>query len=93
MHLFWCFFSLFYFFPSEGVISNWLEEPRIPPCTIYQAFQYFLDITTPPSPVLLQQFASLATNDKQRKKLETLSKVMKGFNCVVQYSLYEVIQC
>ncbi|CAB1320161.1 unnamed protein product, partial [Coregonus sp. 'balchen'] len=35
-----------------GVISNWLEEPRIPPCTIYQAFQYFLDITTPPSPGL-----------------------------------------
>uniref|UniRef100_A0A3P8ZH67 Nitric oxide synthase 1 n=1 Tax=Esox lucius TaxID=8010 RepID=A0A3P8ZH67_ESOLU len=62
-----------------GVISNWLEEPRIPPCTIFQAFQYFLDITTPPSPVLLQQFASLATNEKHRRKLEILSKVMKGF--------------
>uniref|UniRef100_A0A8C7URS6 Nitric oxide synthase n=1 Tax=Oncorhynchus mykiss TaxID=8022 RepID=A0A8C7URS6_ONCMY len=62
-----------------GVISNWLEEPRIPPCTIYQAFQYFLDITTPPSPVLLQQFASLATNDKQRKKLETLSKGLQEY--------------
>uniref|UniRef100_A0A8C7UPF1 Nitric oxide synthase n=1 Tax=Oncorhynchus mykiss TaxID=8022 RepID=A0A8C7UPF1_ONCMY len=58
---------------------NWLEEPRIPPCTIYQAFQYFLDITTPPSPVLLQQFASLATNDKQRKKLETLSKGLQEY--------------
>uniref|UniRef100_A0A6Q2XU80 Nitric oxide synthase n=1 Tax=Esox lucius TaxID=8010 RepID=A0A6Q2XU80_ESOLU len=53
---------------------NWLEEPRIPPCTIFQAFQYFLDITTPPSPVLLQQFASLATNEKHRRKLEILSK-------------------
>uniref|UniRef100_A0A3Q4HQ40 Nitric oxide synthase n=1 Tax=Neolamprologus brichardi TaxID=32507 RepID=A0A3Q4HQ40_NEOBR len=58
-----------------GVISNWTNETRIPPCTIYQAFQYFMDITTPPSPVLLQQFAALATNDKQRKKLEILSKV------------------
>uniref|UniRef100_I3JWS0 Nitric oxide synthase 1 n=1 Tax=Oreochromis niloticus TaxID=8128 RepID=I3JWS0_ORENI len=58
-----------------GVISNWTNETRIPPCTIYQAFQYFLDITTPPSPVLLQQFAALATNDKQKKKLEILSKV------------------
>uniref|UniRef100_A0A8C2ZXI8 Nitric oxide synthase n=1 Tax=Cyclopterus lumpus TaxID=8103 RepID=A0A8C2ZXI8_CYCLU len=58
-----------------GAISNWTNETRIPPCTIYQAFQYFLDITTPPSPVLLQQFAALATNDKQKKKLELLSKV------------------
>uniref|UniRef100_A0A672YJZ9 Nitric oxide synthase n=1 Tax=Sphaeramia orbicularis TaxID=375764 RepID=A0A672YJZ9_9TELE len=57
-----------------GVISNWTDETRIPPCTIYQAFQYFLDITTPPSPVLLQQFAALATSDKQKKKLEVLSK-------------------
>jgi len=57
------------------VISNWTDENRIPPCTISQAFQYFLDITTPPSPVLLQQFAALATNEKQNKKLELLSKV------------------
>uniref|UniRef100_A0A8D3AKA8 Nitric oxide synthase 1 n=1 Tax=Scophthalmus maximus TaxID=52904 RepID=A0A8D3AKA8_SCOMX len=60
-----------------GVISNWTNETRIPPCTIYHAFQYFLDITTPPSPVLLQQFAALATNDKQKKKLEVLSKNMR----------------
>uniref|UniRef100_A0A3B3TMJ4 Nitric oxide synthase n=1 Tax=Poecilia latipinna TaxID=48699 RepID=A0A3B3TMJ4_9TELE len=58
-----------------GVISNWTNETRIPPCTINQAFQYFLDITTPPTPVLLQQFAALATNDKQKRKLEILSKV------------------
>uniref|UniRef100_A0A8C1PMD5 Nitric oxide synthase n=1 Tax=Cyprinus carpio TaxID=7962 RepID=A0A8C1PMD5_CYPCA len=57
-----------------GVISNWTDESRIPPCTIYQAFKYFLDITTPPSPLLLQQFAPLATNEKQRKRLEVLSK-------------------
>uniref|UniRef100_A0A3P8XJ45 Nitric oxide synthase n=1 Tax=Esox lucius TaxID=8010 RepID=A0A3P8XJ45_ESOLU len=62
-----------------GVISNWLEEPRIPPCTIFQAFQYFLDITTPPSPVLLQQFASLATNEKHRRKLEILSKGLQEY--------------
>uniref|UniRef100_A0A671R3N1 Nitric oxide synthase n=1 Tax=Sinocyclocheilus anshuiensis TaxID=1608454 RepID=A0A671R3N1_9TELE len=64
-----------------GVISNWTDESRIPPCTIYQAFKYFLDITTPPSPLLLQQFAPLATNEKQRKRLEVLSKsdmVKKG---------------
>uniref|UniRef100_A0A674BQZ7 Nitric oxide synthase n=1 Tax=Salmo trutta TaxID=8032 RepID=A0A674BQZ7_SALTR len=67
---------------NQIVKVEFLEErntPRIPPCTIYQAFQYFLDITTPPSPVLLQQFASLATNDKQRKKLETLSKGLQEY--------------
>uniref|UniRef100_A0A665TIZ0 Nitric oxide synthase n=1 Tax=Echeneis naucrates TaxID=173247 RepID=A0A665TIZ0_ECHNA len=62
-----------------GVISNWTNETRIPPCTIYQAFQYFLDITTPPSPVLLQQFAALATNDKQKKKLEILSRGLQEY--------------
>nr|XP_020453884.1 nitric oxide synthase, brain [Monopterus albus] len=62
-----------------GVISNWTNETRIPPCTIYQAFQYFLDITTPPSPVLLQQFAALATNDKHKKNLEILSKGLQEY--------------
>ncbi|XP_015221897.2 nitric oxide synthase 1 isoform X1 [Lepisosteus oculatus] len=62
-----------------GVISNWTDEIRIPPCTIFQAFKYFLDITTPPTPLLLQQFASLATNDKQRKKLEVLSKGLQEY--------------
>ncbi|MBN3304291.1 NOS1 protein, partial [Amia calva] len=62
-----------------GVISNWTDENRTPPCTIFQAFKYFLDITTPPSPLLLQQFASLATNDKQRKKLEVLSKGLQEY--------------
>ncbi|KAG7260687.1 hypothetical protein CRUP_021501 [Coryphaenoides rupestris] len=62
-----------------GVISNWTDENRIPPCTVSQAFQYFLDITTPPSPVLLQQFAALATNEKQKKKLELLSKGLQEY--------------
>lgn len=62
-----------------GVISNWTEEARIPPCTMFQAFQCFLDITTPPSPVLLQQFAALATNDKHKKKLELLSKGLQEY--------------
>uniref|UniRef100_A0A672UW42 Nitric oxide synthase n=2 Tax=Neoaves TaxID=3078114 RepID=A0A672UW42_STRHB len=36
-----------------GVISNWTDENRVPPCTIFQAFKYYLDITTPPTPLLL----------------------------------------
>ncbi|XP_047674995.1 nitric oxide synthase, brain isoform X1 [Tachysurus fulvidraco] len=62
-----------------GVISNWTDESRIPPCTIYQAFKYFLDITTPPSPSLLKHFAPLATNEKQRKRLEVLSKGLQEY--------------
>ncbi|XP_077456811.1 nitric oxide synthase 1 isoform X2 [Stigmatopora argus] len=62
-----------------GVISNWTNASRIPPCTIFQAFQYFLDITTPPTPVLLQQFATLATNDKHKKRLEVLSKGLQEY--------------
>uniref|UniRef100_H3C394 Nitric oxide synthase n=1 Tax=Tetraodon nigroviridis TaxID=99883 RepID=H3C394_TETNG len=62
-----------------GVISNWTNENRVPPCTINQAFQYFLDITTPPTPVLLQQFAALATNEKEKRKLEVLSKGLQEY--------------
>lgn len=58
-----------------GVISNWTDEHRIPPCTIFQAFKYYLDITTPPTPLQLQQFASLATSEKEKQRLLVLSKV------------------
>uniref|UniRef100_A0A8D0AIJ5 Nitric oxide synthase n=1 Tax=Sander lucioperca TaxID=283035 RepID=A0A8D0AIJ5_SANLU len=72
--------------------GNWTNETRIPPCTIYQAFQYFLDITTPPSPVLLQQFAALATNDKQKKKLEILSKEYEEWKWYNNPTLVEVLE-
>uniref|UniRef100_A0A8B9SWB9 Nitric oxide synthase n=1 Tax=Anas platyrhynchos TaxID=8839 RepID=A0A8B9SWB9_ANAPL len=62
-----------------GVISNWTDENRIPPCTIFQAFKYYLDITTPPTPLLLQQFALLATSDKEKKRLQVLSKGLQEY--------------
>ncbi|KAG8456169.1 hypothetical protein GDO86_002096 [Hymenochirus boettgeri] len=62
-----------------GVISNWTEEERIPPCTIFQAFKYFLDITTPPTPLLMQQIALLATDEKEKTKLELLSKGLQEY--------------
>ncbi|XP_067861791.1 nitric oxide synthase, brain [Heptranchias perlo] len=62
-----------------GVISNWSDENRIPPCTIFQVFKYYLDITTPPNPLLLQQFALLARNDQQKKRLEVLSKGLQEY--------------
>lgn len=60
---------------STGVISNWTDELRLPPCTIFQAFKYYLDITTPPTPLQLQQFASLATSEQEKQRLLVLSKV------------------
>uniref|UniRef100_A0AAR2IIR3 Nitric oxide synthase n=1 Tax=Pygocentrus nattereri TaxID=42514 RepID=A0AAR2IIR3_PYGNA len=65
---------------------------RIPPCTIYQAFKYFLDITTPPSPLLLQQFAPLATNEKQRKRLEVLSKEYEEWKWYNNPTMVEVLE-
>ncbi|XP_067911281.1 nitric oxide synthase, brain isoform X2 [Heterodontus francisci] len=62
-----------------GVISNWSDENRIPPCTIFQVFKYYLDITTAPSPLLLQQFALLAKNEQQKKRLEVLSKGLQEY--------------
>ncbi|KAJ8779343.1 hypothetical protein J1605_012805 [Eschrichtius robustus] len=62
-----------------GVISNWTDEHRLPPCTIFQAFRYYLDITTPPTPLQLQQFASLATSEKEKQRLLVLSKGLQEY--------------
>uniref|UniRef100_A0A8D0L8P8 Nitric oxide synthase 1 n=1 Tax=Sphenodon punctatus TaxID=8508 RepID=A0A8D0L8P8_SPHPU len=62
-----------------GVISNWTDENRIPACTIFQAFKYYLDITTPPTPLLLQQFALLTTSDKEKRRLQVLSKGLQEY--------------
>uniref|UniRef100_A0A3B5A3N0 nitric-oxide synthase (NADPH) n=1 Tax=Stegastes partitus TaxID=144197 RepID=A0A3B5A3N0_9TELE len=73
---------------NQIVKVEFLEErntTRIPPCTIFQAFQYFLDITTPPSPVLLQQFAALGLQEYEEWKWynnPTLVEVLEEFPSV-----------
>ncbi|KAK1328684.1 hypothetical protein QTO34_012259 [Cnephaeus nilssonii] len=69
-----CFISV-----GAGVIRNWTDERRLPPCTIFQAFKYYLDITTPPTPLQLQQFASLATCEKEKQQLLVLSKGLQEY--------------
>lgn len=76
---------------SPGVISNWKDEPRLPPCTIFQAFKYYLDITTPPTPLQLQQFASLATSEKEKQRLLVLSKVGPGFCKAMHTVLFQLV--
>ncbi|XP_071065909.1 LOW QUALITY PROTEIN: nitric oxide synthase 1 [Dasypus novemcinctus] len=62
-----------------GVIRNWTDEHRLPPCTVFQAFKNYLDITTPPTPLQLQQFAALATSEKEKQRLLVLSKGLQEY--------------
>uniref|UniRef100_A0A8C4TUR3 Nitric oxide synthase n=1 Tax=Falco tinnunculus TaxID=100819 RepID=A0A8C4TUR3_FALTI len=75
-----------------SVISNWTDENRVPPCTIFQAFKYYLDITTPPTPLLLQQFALLATSDKEKKHLQILSKEYEEWKWSKNPTIVEVLE-
>uniref|UniRef100_A0A8V5H7P6 nitric-oxide synthase (NADPH) n=1 Tax=Melopsittacus undulatus TaxID=13146 RepID=A0A8V5H7P6_MELUD len=75
-----------------GVISNWTDENRVPPCTIFQAFKNYLDITTPPTPLLLQQFALLATSDKEKKRLQVLSKEYEEWKWSKNPTIVEVLE-
>lgn len=61
------------FFLYSG--SYWVTEKRLPPCSLSQALTYFLDITTPPTQLLLQKLALLATEEAERQRLETLCQV------------------
>lgn len=53
----------------------WVPNNRLPPCTLRQALTYFLDITTAPSPQLLQLLATLAEDRAEQEKLRHLSQV------------------
>ena len=51
--------ALILFFHPTGE-SSWTRERRLPiPTTLREAFTYYLDITTPPSPQLLQLFQKM----------------------------------
>ncbi|KAB0794374.1 hypothetical protein PPYR_11213 [Photinus pyralis] len=58
---------------SNGVVKTWVPHERLPNCSVRQLFSRFLDITTPPSPNLLQHFASIATSEDDQAKLTVLA--------------------
>jgi nitric-oxide synthase len=58
-----------------GVLKTWEPHERLPPCTIRTLFTRFLDITTPPTPNLLQHFASVATDPEDQRRLTLLATV------------------
>ncbi|XP_054847151.1 nitric oxide synthase, endothelial isoform X2 [Eublepharis macularius] len=80
---------------TEGPRRLWVPEGRLPPCTLQQALTFFLDITTPPSPQLLQLLATLAEDPAERQQLERLSQdsrlyeEWKWFRCPTMVELLE----
>ncbi|KAJ9597797.1 hypothetical protein L9F63_011405 [Diploptera punctata] len=58
---------------SNGVVKTWEPHERLPPCSLRTLFTRFLDITTPPTPNLLQHFASLATDPEDQRRLTLLA--------------------
>ncbi|XP_063003631.1 nitric oxide synthase 3 [Elgaria multicarinata webbii] len=59
---------------ADGTKRLWVPVHRLPPCTLRQALTFFLDITTPPSPQLLQLLATLAEDPAHKEKLHRLSQ-------------------
>uniref|UniRef100_A0A2K6BPD6 Nitric oxide synthase, inducible n=1 Tax=Macaca nemestrina TaxID=9545 RepID=A0A2K6BPD6_MACNE len=57
--------------------SYWVSDKRLPPCSLSQALTYFLDITTPPTQLLLQKLAQVATEATERQRLEALCQYTK----------------
>ncbi|KAE8594972.1 hypothetical protein XENTR_v10015399 [Xenopus tropicalis] len=53
---------------------KWLSDTRIPPCTLKQALTNYLDITTPPTPQLLQLLSVLCEDLEEKRRMETLSQ-------------------
>lgn len=61
--------------PAGGPPPGWVRDPRLPSCTLRQALTFFLDITSPPSPRLLQLLSTLAEEPSEQQELEALSQV------------------
>ncbi|XP_026580948.1 nitric oxide synthase, endothelial-like, partial [Pseudonaja textilis] len=80
---------------AVGVKRMWVPSQRLPACTLRQALTYFLDITTAPSPQLLQVLATLAEDRAEREKLQRLSQdsllyeEWKWFRCPTVVELLE----
>ncbi|KAK7869083.1 hypothetical protein R5R35_000802 [Gryllus longicercus] len=58
---------------SNGVVKTWETHERLQPCSLRTLLTRFLDITTPPTPDLLQHFASIATDPEEHEKLQHLA--------------------
>uniref|UniRef100_A0A8C5M157 Nitric oxide synthase n=1 Tax=Leptobrachium leishanense TaxID=445787 RepID=A0A8C5M157_9ANUR len=58
----------------------WTISEKIPSCSLFQALTYFLDITTPPTQLLLKKLSLLATDTEDKKRLEDLCTSTDKYN-------------
>ncbi|XP_065560422.1 nitric oxide synthase 1-like [Artemia franciscana] len=58
----------------EGPREEWVPYENLPPATIYEWFKKFLDITTPPTQLLLSEVSTYATNQTEKENLNLLSQ-------------------
>ncbi|CAH1168649.1 unnamed protein product [Phyllotreta striolata] len=77
---------------SNGVLKSWKPHERLPACSLRQLFSYYLDITTPPSPNLLQHFASIATDAEEKKKLNLLASDSAAYEDWRHWSLPNLLE-
>nr|QCX35686.1 Nitric Oxide Synthase 1 [Nautilus pompilius] len=62
-----------------GSVKSWTAFEKFPSCTLRTAFTHFLDITTPPSQMLLQLLAVQASSNADRQTLELLGKDPRAY--------------
>ncbi|XP_059050101.1 nitric oxide synthase-like protein [Achroia grisella] len=58
---------------SSGPVKSWEPHERLPVVSVRELFTRFLDITTPPTTILLQYLAKTCDNDEDRKQLNLLA--------------------
>ncbi|XP_064613409.1 nitric oxide synthase 1-like [Liolophura sinensis] len=56
-----------------GSTKQWSPIEKFPSCTMRSAFTYYLDISTPPTPMMLKMLATQATQEADVNELERLS--------------------
>ncbi|CAB3251854.1 unnamed protein product [Arctia plantaginis] len=58
---------------SSGPVKTWEPHERLPVVSVRDLFTRFLDITTPPTIILLQYLATTCENEEEAKQLNTLA--------------------
>lgn len=69
------FEDLYYACYTIGPVKSWEPHEKLPPISVRDLFTRFLDITTPPTTILLQYLATTCDNEEERKQLSTLATV------------------
>lgn len=60
-----------------GPVKSWEPHERLPVVSVRELFTRFLDITTPPTTILLQYLAKTCENEEEAKQLNILATVSK----------------